>query len=153
MRSLAAIICIFFGSSVFADASVDDLVFMKGRWAGELGPATLEETWNDPKADTMVALVRLSTPEGLGFAELIIISEEDETLVLRLQQFSQTFEPLLPETLKMTLTDLTSNSVSFAAEEGAAITQLTYTRVSETEFTITGQGAQGPILAPLKAVP
>lgn len=153
MRGLVGLICLFTTTYTFAQTSVDDLMFMKGRWAGTLGPATLEETWNAPRAGTMVAVVRLSSPEGLGFVELIIISEQDDTLVLRLQQFTGTFDPLLPDTLEMTLTELTDNSVSFTAKEGSPITQLTYTRVSDSEFTISGQGAQGPILAPLKAVP
>ena len=74
MRLLTAALLLLVTGSTYG-AGVEDLSFMKGRWAGALGPATLEETWNDPKAGTMVAVVRMSSPEGTVFVELIIISE------------------------------------------------------------------------------
>ena len=148
MRTILSTLLLICSSAVYA--GVDDLAWMKGRWAGNLGPATLEETWNDPKAGTMVAVVRMSSPQGVGFVELIVINEEDDTLVLRLQQFSATYEPLMPSAHKMTMTGQTETSISFAAEEGP-IKKLSYSREGDT-FTIAGEGDQGPFTAPLQAV-
>ncbi|NKB98139.1 MAG: hypothetical protein GKR90_06545 [Pseudomonadales bacterium] len=150
MRALIAAFLLLTTSSTFA-AGVDDLSFLKGRWSGALGPATLEETWNDPKAGTMVAVVRMSSPEGTVFVELIIITEEDDSLVLRLQQFSPAYEKLM-DTHTMVMADISDNSVSFTSDSETSLTKLSYTRVSETEFTISGEGPQGPFTAPLQAV-
>ena len=91
MRTLISLCVLVCSSSLFA-ASVEELTWMKGRWAGPYGPGTLEETWNDPRGDTMVAVVRMTAPDGTNMVELVIINEEDNTLVLRLQQFSPTYE-------------------------------------------------------------
>ena len=150
MRLLTAALLLLVTGSTYG-AGVEDLSFMKGRWAGALGPATLEETWNDPKAGTMVAVVRMSSPEGTVFVELIIISEENDSLVLRLQQFSPAYEKLI-EMHTMTLSDISENSVSFTSDSETGLTKLTYTRVSDTEFTLSGENPQGPVTAPLQAV-
>ena len=135
--------------SVYA-AGVEDLAWMKGRWAGNLGPATLEETWNEPRAGTMVAVVRMSSPQGVGFVEMIVINEEDDTLVLRLQQFSATFEPLMPEPHKMVMSGQTESSITFTAESGP-LTKLGYASDGAT-FTLSGENAQGPFEAKLDAI-
>ena len=142
--------CLLIASLSAQAASVDSLSWMEGRWSGNLGPATLEETWNDPKAGTMVALVRMTTPDGVGFVELIVINEEDDTLVLRLQQFSATYEPLMPSPQRLVMSGQTDTSISFSAEDGP-MTALTYSRDGNT-FTIQGVSAQGPFEAKLEAI-
>lgn len=152
MRTLLVSLLLLASTSVLGAPSVADLQFMKGRWAGPLGPATLEETWNDPKAGTMVAVVRMSSPQGTVFVELIIISEENDTLVLRLRQFSPAYESLTPGIQKMTMASQTDHSITFIADGDAGLKKLTYTRVSEKEFTLDGVSAQGPFKAELQAV-
>ena len=152
MRTLLVSLLLLASTSVLGAPSVDDLQFMKGRWAGSLGPATLEETWNDPKAGTMVAVVRMSSPQGTVFVELIIISEENDTLVLRLQQFSPSYDSLPPGVQKMTMASQTDHSITFTSDSDEGLKKLTYTRVSENEFTLDGVSAQGPFKAELQAV-
>lgn len=149
-RVFASVLLLAFSTSALAETGVASLSWMKGRWAGDLGPATLEETWNDPRANTMVAVVRMSSPQGLGFVETIIINEEDDTLVLRLQQFSATFEPLMPAPHRMVMSEQSETSITFTAESGP-LTKLSYTRDGDT-FTIAGENPQGPFAAPLQAV-
>lgn len=149
MRTLLSSLLLLSSTASFA-AGVEDLSWMKGRWAGNLGPATLEETWNEPKAGTMVAVVRMSSPQGVGFVELIVINEEDDTLVLRLQQFSATFEPIMPTPHKMVMSEQTESSITFTAESGP-LTKLGYSSDGNT-FTLKGENAQGPFEAKLDAV-
>ena len=149
MRALLSSFLLMISFSTYA-AGVEDLAWMKGRWAGNLGPATLEETWNEPRAGTMVAVVRMSSPEGVGFVELIVINEENDTLVLRLQQFSATFEPLMPEPHRMVMSGQTESSITFAAESGP-LTKLGYSS-DGTTFALSGENAQGPFEATLNAI-
>ena len=152
MRILLASLLLLVSTSVLGAPSVADLQFMKGRWAGPLGPGTLEETWNDPKAGTMVAVVRMSSAQGTVFVELIIISEENDTLVLRLRQFSPDYEPRTPGIQKMTMASQTDHSITFTSDSDEGLKKLTYTRVSENEFTLDGVTVQGPFKAELQAV-
>ncbi len=151
MRTLISLCVLVCSSSLFA-ASVEELTWMKGRWAGPYGPGTLEETWNDPRGDTMVAVVRMTAPDGTNMVELVIINEEDNTLVLRLQQFSPTYEPLSssPQTLHMSAQG--DRTITFKATGDGGLSELKYTRVDDAEFAIEGVSAEGKFAVSLKAV-
>ncbi len=153
--SIALILC---GSVAFAaddspKATVADLAWMTGNWAGSLGPNVLEEQWAEPKAGSIAALVRMTSAEATGMIELIVVEEEGETLVLRVQQWDPGFKPRTegPQTLR--LKEIKERSVSWEATEEGGIAGLTYARPADDEFTISvlnGQG--GAFKIELKAV-
>ncbi len=108
---------------------------MTGSWAGKLGPSTIEETWTTPSSNSIQASVRILADGAAIVHEFIVISQKENGLVLSLQQWGPGYVPLGPATT-MTLTEMTEKSVTFDAEESAAIKRLTYRRKDEQTFEI-----------------
>lgn len=122
-------------TSALAQQSVTDLSWMTGSWAGKLGPNTIEEIWTTPSSNSIQASVRILANDAVIVHEFIVITQENEGLVLSLQQWGPGYEQLGPPT-KMTLAEMTENSVTFDAEESASIRRLTYRRKDEQTFEI-----------------
>lgn len=108
---------------------------MTGSWAGKLGPSTIEETWTAPSSNSIQASVRILADGAAIVHEFIVISQTENGLVLSLQQWGPGYVPLGPATT-MTLSEMTENSVTFDAEESAAIKRLTYRRKDDQTFEI-----------------
>lgn len=122
-------------TTVMAQQSVADLSWMTGSWTGKLGVSTVEEIWTTPSSNSIQASVRILADGAAIVHEFIVITQKDDGLVLSLQQWGPGYEPLGPATT-MTLSEMTQNSVTFDAEEGAAIKRLTYRRKDEQTFEI-----------------
>ena len=142
-----AISAVLTAGQTFA-ATVDDLAWMTGSWAGPAGEQTLEENWTRPLDGSIGSIVRMRGEGATSMIELIVIEEEDDSLVLRLQQWNPGFEPRSPGPQTMKLANLGDNSVSFKAIDAGGLAALTYTRSGKT-FTIeveTAEGAKFPIV-------
>ncbi|MCZ6503431.1 MAG: DUF6265 family protein [Gammaproteobacteria bacterium] len=129
-------------------SGIESLAWMVGSWKGTLGPQTVEETWSSPRAGSMDAMIRLSTPEGVQMIELIVIREVqvadgEDSLMLHLRQFSPALE--LRTSLDMQRQAIAAQSVSFVADESAAIEQLTYTRMAQDHLRVEVTLATGEV--------
>ncbi|MDO8908774.1 MAG: DUF6265 family protein [Pseudohongiella sp.] len=116
-------------------ATIDQLQWMTGNYAGALGPNTLEENWIAAQAGSIAAMVRMTGPTGTSMFEMITIEEVDGSLVLHLQQFDPGFQPRTPEPLKMELAMIMENHVHFNNVGDSGMKSLGYTLSGET-FTI-----------------
>ena len=116
--------------------SVSALGWMTGTWAGPVGPNELEENWTVPKAGSIQALVRMTGGGKTSMVEMIVIEEEDDTLMLRLQQWDPGYKPRTPGPSVMKLVELGENTVAFEAITEAEIAKLRYTRDGDN-FTIS----------------
>ena len=123
-------------------AGVADLAWMTGSWAGPAGEGTLEENWSRPLDGSIASLVRMRSNGATTMIELIVIEEENDSLVLRLQQWDPGFEPRTPGPQTMTLAGLEENSVSFEAVDEGGLAGLTFRRAGDT-FTVTVKTADG----------
>lgn len=123
-------------------ATIEDLSWMTGNYAADLGPNTLEENWIGAENGSIAAMVRMSGPEGTSMFEMITIEEVDGSLVLHLQQFDPGYQPRTEAPLKMELAMITDNHVHFTKISGEGMPTLGYTRSGET-FTIHVGQADG----------
>lgn len=133
-------------------ATVEDLAWMTGSWAGPLGPNTLEEHWTEPKGGTISALVRMTTADATPTMELIVIEEEGDTLVLRLQQWNPGWQPRTDGPTEFRLVSVGDRTVTWKADGEASITSLTYSRPADDQFTIDVGTPGGTIPVKLKAM-
>jgi hypothetical protein len=133
-------------------AKVTDLAWMTGHWEGNTGNGTLEENWAVPKAGSMASLVRATNGDATGMIELIVIEEEEGSLVLRLQQWNPGFAPRSPEPQVMKLKELSERKVLFEATSEGGMKSLGYSRPEDDKFVISVETAQGQFDIPLMAV-
>jgi hypothetical protein len=69
-------------------ARVADFAWLEGYWQAEALGGDAEEIWSAPAAGTMVGMFRLVKDGEAAFYEIFTLTEEDETVVLRLKHFN-----------------------------------------------------------------
>ena len=72
-------------------ADLSQLTWLVGHWRGEGLGGTVDEMWGPAAAGTMLGTFRLTKDNQVGFTEFFMLSEDDETLVLRLKHFNPDF--------------------------------------------------------------
>jgi hypothetical protein len=116
-------------------ATIDDLAWMTGNYAGATGSNQLEENWIKAEGGSIAAMVRSTGAGKTGMFEMITIEEMDGSLVLNIQQFNPGFVPRTPTPQKMELTAIQGNHVHFTAVTEGGMKSLGYTKDGDT-FTI-----------------
>lgn len=117
-------------------ATIDQLSWMTGNWAGDLGPNQLEENWIAPEGGSLAAMVRMTGNDGTSMFEMITIEEVDGSLELNIQQWDPGFEPRTDGPQTMELTEITDNSVMFEAVSPGGMATLGYSHPDEDTFMI-----------------
>lgn len=103
----------------------------------------IEESWNEPRAGIIQAMVRISNENKLMIIEMIVIEEIDDSLRLHIQQWDPGMIKHKPEKQRMGLAFLEERSVSFEAIDQGLLKKLTYKRTSETDFEINVEQSSG----------
>jgi hypothetical protein len=129
----------------FADSKplVEDLSWMTGSWVGPAGPNTLEENWTEPVGASIASLVRMTGDGSTSMVEMIIIEEENDSLVLRIQQWNPGYIPRTPTPQTMELVSIEENRVKFRSTGEAGMATLMYSRPTPETFNIDIETAAG----------
>ena len=149
----AVVALIFAANSAFAGppASIEQLGWMTGNWAGMLGPNQLEENWISTEGSSLAAMVRMTGGEATSMFEMITIEEVDGSLVLHIQQWDPGFQPRSDAPQKMELEEITMNSVKFKAVSEGGMATLGYSHPDAESFIIHVGQLNGDVLdLPLK---
>ena len=125
-------------------ASIDDLAWMTGTYAGALGQNQLEENWIKAEGGSIAAMVRSTGGGATGMFEMITIEEVEGSLVLHIQQFNPGFVPRTPAPQKMELETIGDHQVQFRAVSEGGMRSLGYTKNGDT-FTIHVQSGDRPM--------
>lgn len=133
-------------------ATVDQLDWMTGNWAGMLGPNQLEENWIATEGGSIAAMVRMTGNGGTSMFEMITIEESEGSLVLHIQQWDPGFEPRTESAQEMILEEITDNSVKFRAVSEGGMATLGYSHPDSETFIIhVGRPDGGTLDIPLQA--
>jgi len=132
-------------------ATIDDLAWMTGNYAGAIGPNQLEENWIKADGGSIAAMVRSTGAGKTGMFEMITIEEMDGSLVLHIQQFDPGFVPRTPTPQKMELVTLHQNHVQFVAVSDGGMKSLGYTKEGDTFIIHVEQSSGAKIDIPLMA--
>ncbi|MDH3640527.1 MAG: DUF6265 family protein [Gammaproteobacteria bacterium] len=124
-------------------ASVADLAWMTGSWAGPFGEQMLEENWIKPIGGTIACVVRFTGGGATSMMELIIIEESEGSLVLRVRQWFPGYVPRAPEPQTMALGEIGERRVSFKASGDGDFKTLGYSRPSADAFNIDVETTEG----------
>jgi hypothetical protein len=154
LRTASAMVALtFVANSAFAGppASIEQLGWMTGNWAGMLGPNQLEENWISTEGSSLAAMVRMTGGEATSMFEMITIEEVDGSLVLHIQQWDPGFQPRSEAPQKMELEEITANSVKFKAVSEGGMATLGYSHPDAESFIIHVGQPDGNVLdLPLK---
>ncbi len=148
------VVSVSFATASFAAgpaATIDQLDWMTGNWAGQLGPNQLEENWIATEGGSIAAMVRMTGEGATSMFEMITIEEVDGSLVLHIQQWDPGFQPRTENPQKMELEEITANSVKFRAVTEGGMSTLGYSHPDAESFIIhVGRPDGGTIDLPLK---
>jgi hypothetical protein len=71
-----------------APARIEDLAWIEGHWRGTGLGAVAEEVWSAPEAGAMMGMFRLIRDGKLSFYEILTLSQEGESVLLRIKHFN-----------------------------------------------------------------
>ncbi len=72
-------------------ATLDDARWLVGAWTGAAFGANFEEVWNPPSAGSMIGFFKLFDDDGVKFYELLLLTDDDDTLSLKVKHFNPDF--------------------------------------------------------------
>ena len=153
--TLLTILLAVLTSSAFAagpTASIEQLGWMTGNWAGNLGPNQLEENWIATEGSSLMAAVRMTGNDATSMFEMITIEEVDGSLVLHIQQWDPGMKPRTESAQEMELAEITGNSVKFVNVSDFGMPTLGYSHPDSETFIIhVGQDGGGTFDIELKS--
>lgn len=111
-------------------ATLNEVSWISGYWIGEALGGITEEVWTNPLGDSMMGSFKLVVDGKVKFYELCTISEENETIILRIKHFNRDLKGWeeKDETENFALVKIEPNKVYF--------NQLTFERVDDNHLTI-----------------
>jgi len=69
---------------------------MVGSWTGEAFGGTFEEVWNPASLGTMVGLFKFMGDDAVSFYELMLLTEEEGSLVLKVWEEKLVYRRSVP---------------------------------------------------------
>jgi hypothetical protein len=69
-------------------ATIEDMRWLTGHWKGEAFGGKTEELWAEPLLGSMSGMFRLANKGKIVFYELMVVSEQEGSLVFRLKHFN-----------------------------------------------------------------
>jgi hypothetical protein len=97
------------------EATLNDLSWVSGYWKGKAFGGIIEEVWTPNLGGSMMCAFKLIVEGKVKFYELVTISEENKTLILRLKHFHQDLKgwETKDETIDFELVKVTKDKVFF----------------------------------------
>lgn len=112
------------------NANITAVSWITGQWRGVAFGGVTEENWSKPLGGSMMATFKLVVDGEINFYEILTITEENKTLVMRLKHFNNdlTGWEEKDEVITFNLVKITPNKVFFNG--------LTFEKISAKEMNI-----------------
>ena len=112
------------------EATLGDVEWIAGHWRGKAFGGIVEEIWSPPLGNSMMCVFKLVAENKVAFYEIVTISEENNTLILRLKHFNSdlTGWEEKDETIDFPLVKVEVNKAFFDG--------FTFEKISEDEINI-----------------
>ena len=117
-------------------ATLQDIAWLAGNWAGTRGRASIEERWTPPGGGAMLAVARTVADNRLTAFEFLRIVERDGTLVYIAQPDGR-------PPVEFALTSADGNSVTFENPAHDFPRMIRYTRQSDGRLEARISGTAG----------
>ena len=108
--------------------TLEDVSWMVGSWTGDAFGGTFEEVWNPASLGTMVGMFKVMSDGKVSFYELMLLTEEEGSLVLKVKHFNADFTAWeeKDDYIKFRLVSIESGAVHFSG--------LSFYSISENEI-------------------
>lgn len=119
-------------------ASLEDVSWLAGSWSGEAFGDVFEEVWNPSSAGSMVGMFKLLKGDKVAFYELMLITEEEGSLIFKVKHFHADF------TAWEDKQDYVTFRLVKVAEDAVHFSGLSFHRISDDEIhaylALSGEG-------------
>ena len=111
-------------------ATLQDIAWIQGHWQGEAFGGIVEEVWTPPLGGSMMCAFKLVVNNEVRFYEIVTLSEENGTLMLRLKHFHKDLKGWeeKDETVDFPLVKVTPGKMFFDG--------FTFEKISDDEMNI-----------------
>ncbi|UMB61309.1 DUF6265 family protein [Lutibacter sp. A80] len=118
------------GDNISPNASINDISWIAGYWVGEAFGGITEEIWTAPLGKSMMGSFKLVVEDTVQFYELCTITEENNSLLLRIKHFDKDLNGWEDKdtSIEFPLVKIEKNKVFFD--------DLTFEKISENELVI-----------------
>ncbi|UMB54741.1 DUF6265 family protein [Lutibacter sp. A64] len=118
------------GDKISPNASINDVSWITGYWEGEALGGITEEIWTAPLGKSMMGSFKLVVEDTVQFYELCTITEENNSLLLRIKHFDKNLNGWEEKdtSIEFPLVKIEKNKVYFD--------DLTFEKISENELVI-----------------
>jgi hypothetical protein len=126
------------------DATLAELDWLTGSWAGEGLGGQVEEHWSKPAGGTMIGMFRLVVSgDTTRVSEFLMIEQEGDHVTYRFRHFGPRHVPWEKEApLVFDLVRLTDREAVFHSSVQTNPKRLTYRRVGDDHLTVQVQGEE-----------
>ena len=123
-----------------APATIDQVAWISGAWAGTLNDRTIEQHWMTPLGGSMVAMYRSVRDNKPTLYELLAIEQEGKSLVLRIKHFAPgpglVGQEAKDESSNHTLVSLGDRKAVFEASTPTGPVRVTFTSPDASALSI-----------------
>lgn len=106
------------GEAAAADKpTISDFAFVEGAWRSETDGRVFEEIWLAPAARSMAGMGRGYDAASVGLLEYMIVTEEEDAVLMRVRQFNGDLSPQLLEPIVLRLTETATGNLLFRSED------------------------------------
>ena len=111
-------------------STLQDIAWVQGHWQGEAFGGIVEEVWTPPLGGSMMCAFKLVVNNEVRFYEIVTLSEENGTLMLRLKHFHKDLKGWeeKDETVDFPLVKVTPGKMFFDG--------FTFEKISDDEMNI-----------------
>ena len=109
-------------------ATLEDASWLVGSWSGPAFSAMAEEVWNPPSAGSMVGMFKVYNEEKVIFYELIILVEDEGSLLMKVKHFNADFSAWEDKE------DYVTFRLVSVEEDALHFTGLSFYRISDDEI-------------------
>ncbi len=116
--------------AISPEATLSDIAWIQGHWKGHAFGGVTEEIWSPPLGGSMMCVFRLVVENKVVFYEIETITEENNTIILRLKHFGSDLKGWEEQdkTVDFRLVKVTADKVFF---EG-----FTFEKISKNEINM-----------------
>lgn len=133
------------------EAFIHQVAWLEGHWKAEALGGIADEYWSQPAGNAMMGMFRLLRNDRTQFYEMLTITEEEGSLLLRIKHFHPDLKGWeeKDETVNFPLVKINEKGVWF---DGLTILKISSDKLMVYVRSVSGDGTSSELMFPYKRV-